>query len=122
MSNVLNGKGNTLLGKMKGSAQVVYGKEGKSAYEVAVENGFSGTEQEWLQALSGIYLGSGEMPEGYYVQIDPNGATDFGIEDIIGDIYELVYNKIPLWERDTEYIFYSYPDTFSFELERKYKL
>ena len=27
------------------------GKEGKSAYEVAVDNGFEGTEQEWLDSL-----------------------------------------------------------------------
>lgn len=27
---------------------------GKSAYEIAVDNGFSGTEQEWLESLVGI--------------------------------------------------------------------
>lgn len=29
------------------------GDDGKSAYEIAVENGFEGTEQEWLEALKG---------------------------------------------------------------------
>ena len=29
------------------------GKNGKSAYEIAVENGFSGTEIEWLESLKG---------------------------------------------------------------------
>ena len=29
------------------------GKDGKSAYEVAVDNGFTGTEQEWLESLKG---------------------------------------------------------------------
>lgn len=29
------------------------GEEGKSAYQVAVDNGFSGTEQEWLDSLQG---------------------------------------------------------------------
>src|SRR5690606_27273558 len=29
------------------------GTPGLSAYEVALENGFSGTEQEWLQSLIG---------------------------------------------------------------------
>jgi hypothetical protein len=61
---------------------------GKSAYEVAVSNGFEGTEAEWLgslkgeqgeQGVSGVYLGSGEMPEGYNVQIDPNGQAMFKI-------------------------------------------
>lgn len=31
----------------------LYCCEGKSAYEVAVENGFSGTEEEWLESLIG---------------------------------------------------------------------
>ena len=28
-------------------------KNGKSAYEIAVENGFNGTESEWLESLKG---------------------------------------------------------------------
>jgi hypothetical protein len=72
MSNVLNGTGNT-LGKLKGSVQVAYGTEGKSAYEIAVLNGFEGDEAKWLDSLKGIYIGSGEMPVGYNVQIDVDG-------------------------------------------------
>ena len=51
------------------------GKNGASAYVVAVNNGFEGTEEEWLEQLSGVYVGSGEMPVGYSVQIDPDGDT-----------------------------------------------
>ena len=29
------------------------GQDGKSAYEIAVANGYKGTEQEWLQSLVG---------------------------------------------------------------------
>lgn len=29
------------------------GKDGKSAYEIAVENGFKGTEKQWLESLKG---------------------------------------------------------------------
>lgn len=29
------------------------GKDGKSAYEIAVDNGFEGTEEEWLESLKG---------------------------------------------------------------------
>ena len=29
----------------------IKGEEGKSAYQIAVENGFSGTQQEWLNSL-----------------------------------------------------------------------
>lgn len=34
------------------------GKDGKSAYEVAQENGFTGTEKEWLDSLNGTLNGS----------------------------------------------------------------
>jgi len=30
------------------------GETGLSAYELAVQNGFVGTEQEWLESLKGI--------------------------------------------------------------------
>lgn len=36
-----------------GSAVDVIGIRGQSAYEVAVNNGFEGTEQEWLDSLQG---------------------------------------------------------------------
>lgn len=32
------------------------GKDGKSAYEIAVENGFVGTKIEWLESLKGSDL------------------------------------------------------------------
>lgn len=54
----------------------------KSAYQIAVQQGFEGTEEEWLaslkgeQGVSGVYVGSGEMPEGYNIQIDPEGTAD----------------------------------------------
>lgn len=35
------------------------GVPGKSAYEIAVENGFEGTEQEWLESLVGQSAGFG---------------------------------------------------------------
>ena len=48
---------------------------GKSAYTLAVEEGFEGTLGEWLLSLRGsrgIYVGSGEMPEYADIQIDPD--------------------------------------------------
>lgn len=32
---------------------VIRGLDGKSAYQIAVENGFEGTEEEWLESLEG---------------------------------------------------------------------
>ncbi len=37
----------------QGQVDPPQGEEGKSAYEIAVENGFVGTEQEWLDSLKG---------------------------------------------------------------------
>lgn len=105
--------GNSLTGTLG----IVYGKDGKSAYEVAVKNGFNGTETEWLTSLkgeqgergengnSGVYVGSGDMPEGYYVQIDPDGeAIDGGVisklflalDALVGRIVE-IYLPASAW-------------------------
>lgn len=49
------------------------GADGKSAYEVAVENGFVGTEEEWLESLVGPEGPEGPMgPVGVY---DPEGYS-----------------------------------------------
>lgn len=66
---------------------------GKSAYDVAVEQGFKGTEVEWLESLrgeqgpqgvSGVYVGSGDAPEDYDIQIDPEGSIseELNIKDL----------------------------------------
>ena len=47
---------------LKGDLAMVFGKDGengKSAYEIAVEKGFKGTEEEWLESLkAAVKLGS----------------------------------------------------------------
>ena len=54
----------------------------RSAYQIAQAHGFDGTEEEWLaslkgeQGVSGVWVGSEEPPEGYVVQIDPDGDAD----------------------------------------------
>ena len=52
MSNEIIGTVST-TGNIKGSLNVVYGKDGASAYEIAVKNGYIGTETEWLTSLKG---------------------------------------------------------------------
>lgn len=42
----------TLQGRIY-NPSMVRGKDGKSAYEVAVDNGYVGTEEEWLRSLRG---------------------------------------------------------------------
>ncbi|MEY8538146.1 hypothetical protein AALM99_06795 [Lactococcus muris] len=45
------------------------GQDGKSAYQLAVEHGFSGTEQEWLESLKGDSGGSSKRygPTGWFL-------------------------------------------------------
>ncbi|MEY8458577.1 hypothetical protein [Lactococcus ileimucosae] len=45
------------------------GQDGKSAYQLAVEHGFSGTEQEWLESLKGDSGGASKRygPTGWFL-------------------------------------------------------
>ena len=54
-------------------AGALKGDEGKSAYEIAQKNGFSGTETEWLESLRGQ---AGETPH-----IGANGNWFIGSAD-----------------------------------------
>ena len=53
---------------------------GKSAYELAVDNGFTGTEAEWLQSLVGDKGATG--PQGNPGNVGPTG--DMGTSLYIG--------------------------------------
>ena len=44
--------------------------------------------------VSGVYVGSGEMPDGYNVQIDPNGSAT--------DIIDLVIDALPKYSGEVE--------------------
>lgn len=44
--------------------------QGKSAYDIAVANGFQGTEKEWLQTLEGTTPHIGENGHWYLGDID----------------------------------------------------
>lgn len=55
------------------------GEDGKSAYEIAVENGFKGTETEWLSSLKGAPGTPGQKGEDGFsptVSTAPNAASD----------------------------------------------
>lgn len=41
--------------------------QGKTAYELAVENGFEGTEKEWLESLKGAKSTISISEDGYWV-------------------------------------------------------
>lgn len=57
-------------------AGALKGQDGKSAYEIAVENGYSGSEQQWINSLVGR---PGDTP---YIGANGNwfvGAVDTGV-------------------------------------------
>ena len=73
----------------------------RSAYQIAVNHGFKGTEEEWLESLkgeqglqgeSGVWSGAEEPPEGYDVWINPEGGIN---DDAIG-----LHNTDPLAHQD----------------------
>lgn len=90
---------------LQGSINRLHELRGYSAYEVAVLNGFDGTEEAWIASLkgdkgdkgdrgnAGVYIGSGDMPDDCNVQIDPNGDA-FTVEEIIAKVVAAlpVYN------------------------------
>lgn len=76
----------------------VWIKEGKSAYEVAIANGFVGTEQNWLDSLKG--------KDGKYSYPDLENLPKFSGVQIVGDKKVEEYGIQPL--NNNIYIFDGY--------------
>ena len=72
----------------KAIEQVQISSNGKSAYEIAVENGFQGTVQEWLRSLQGETPYIGENGNWFI------GDQDTGVSSI-PDLEDF-YSKIDL--------------------------
>ena len=53
MAEIINEVSVATKNALKGKVSLLKTLHGKSAYEVAVLNGFSGTEEEWLLSLKG---------------------------------------------------------------------
>ena len=121
-------------GSLTGRVGALFAKDGYSAYEIALNNGFVGTEEEWLASLKGepgvagangkdgnagkdgrdgadgytpikgkdyfdaIYLGSGDMPDGYNAQIDPNGDA-LTIEALAREVAKYVNGGVAVSSR-----------------------
>lgn len=77
-------KGNDILSaiyeRVKDGVYFEDGKDGKSAYEIAVDNGFEGSEQEWLETIHSdpIYEGSTppDNPYKYVWLVDVDGNNN----------------------------------------------
>jgi len=63
------------------------GEPGKSAYEIAVEHGFEGSEEEWLASLKGEKGDKGDKGDrGEQGLPGKDGADGFGTEAQYNDI------------------------------------
>ena len=91
----------TFFGEQKESF-LIKGDPGKSAYEIAVENGFKGTESEWLESLkanggnapkigevtllSSAWVGEGKL---YHQIVDIEGVTENSQVDLTPSVQQL---------------------------------
>lgn len=76
--------------------KIMKGIDGESAYEVAVNNGFIGTEEEWLASLKGEKGDTGERGEKGEKGDTPDMTNYYNkteINSMIGDI-ESVLNEV----------------------------
>ena len=67
---------------------------GKSAYEIAVENGFIGSPQEWIESLRGISPHIGENGNWFIGDYDTNVSATTGLPSILMDDYVVGINEI----------------------------
>lgn len=73
------------------------GESGKSAYEIAVDNGFSGTETEWLESLSNKYDDTQIKEDVNTLKQDVNQ-----IKNKIADKATLENGVLKFWKASTE--------------------
>ena len=106
MEGAVNGKKivGTVSGNysLKGGAiATVFGKDGESAYQIALNNGFRGTEEEWLASLKGEKGEDGDVAatiKGFFtlsvdkegnlwVFAEENAVPNFEYNSTTGELY-----------------------------------
>ena len=71
-------------------------EKGKSAYEIALDNGFEGTEQEWLKSLQGVSPYIGENGNWFVGTLDTGVSARPKVEDLDLEGYYSESNLIAL--------------------------
>ena len=74
-------EGSVALGKVFDTEEIF--EKGKSAYEIALENGFEGTEQEWLKSLQGETPYIGKNGNWFVGTLDTNVSAIPKLEDTV---------------------------------------
>ena len=69
--------------------------QGKSAYEIALDNGFEGSEAEWLESLKGVSPHIGENGNWFIGDVDTGASASPNL-----DGYYHEGNLIPLTEAE----------------------
>jgi hypothetical protein len=54
--------------------------QGKSAYDIAIENGFQGSENEWLESLNGVSPHIGENGNWFLGEVDTGVVASPNLE------------------------------------------
>lgn len=89
------------------AVQTIHGKDGKngkdgvdglSAYEIALQHGFEGTEEEWLASLKGadgiVGKDGADGKDGY----TPEKGKDYFTEEDKSELVADVLNALPVWQ------------------------
>ncbi len=63
--------------------EVLHGKDGKSAYQIALDNGFVGTEQEWLDSLKGEAYDDTELVNRVTTLENTIGTLNDSLEEVL---------------------------------------
>jgi hypothetical protein len=83
--------GTSATHRWNGTTLEITSASGTSSANLKGEKGDKGE-----QGFSGVYVGAGDMPARYNVQIDPNGSAT--------DIVDLVISKLPVYEGEVEVV------------------
>ena len=80
---------------IKSSLEGAGALQGKSAYQIAVDNGYTGTEQEWIQSLKGNPPSIGENGNWFIGDID-TGVSAAGTKDFTKLQNRPTLNGVPI--------------------------
>ena len=90
------------------SKKIIVSNGGKSAYEIAVENGFQGTVEEWLASLKGVTPHIGPNGNWFIGDIDTNvpatggGTCPAAINDITQEDIDSYFNGEVIDDGETD--------------------
>ena len=86
------------VAELKANGGGTYGKDGKSAYEIAVEHGFIGSEQQWLASLKGADGAPGIHGAAGTDGHTPVKGVDYFTDTEKSELVNSVIEALPTWQ------------------------